>query len=252
MIVALTYFRAPVRAAYFLIWLGVLGACSQATVTGGIRDPYESQNRATHNANVALDAALVRPSANVYGKALPGPVRQSVGNFASNLTLPGFVVNNILQGDIKSAGQNGMRFLFNTVFGLGGVLDPASDAGLFAAKTDFGETLYVWGVPEGNFVVLPVIGPSTERHMVGRVVDLFTNPVIATMPRPERYYALGTTVGSRLGDRYRFSNTVDSIYYDSADSYAQARLLYLQNRRFQLGVSVAEKSDSVFEELYGN
>lgn len=251
MIVAFKISGPVIRALLALLILGALGACARPAGSGP-NDPYEVQNRATHQGNIALDKALVRPSANAYGSVLPDPVRESVGNFSRNLSLPGFVVNNILQGDIKGAGQNGMRFLFNTVFGLGGILDPASDAGLFAAKTDFGETLYVWGVPEGNFVVLPVIGPSTERHMVGRVVDLFTNPLINSFPEPEKYYELAASTASRLGDRYRFSNTVDSIYYDSADSYAQARLLYLQNRRFQLGVSVAEKSDSVFEELYGN
>lgn len=231
--------------------LAVLGACAKPDLPSKDSDPFENQNRATYESNIALDRVLVRPASQVYGTALPNPIKQGVGNFVANLSLPSLVVNKVLQGDVLGAGQNGMRFLFNTIFGLGGVLDPASDAGLFAADTDFGETLYVWGVPEGDYVVLPVVGPSTERHLIGRVVDLFTNPLTAGLPAPEKYWSMGTEVASQLGDRYRFSDTVDSIYYDSADSYNQARLLYLQHRRYNLGVSVTEKSGSVFNELYG-
>ncbi len=231
--------------------VAALGACARPDLPSRNSDPFENQNRATYESNLALDRGVIRPASQVYGRLLPEPIRQGVGNFAANLSLPSLVVNKILQGDVEGAGKNGMRFLFNTVFGLGGVLDPASDAGLFAADTDFGETLYKWGVPEGNYVVLPVIGPSTERHFVGRVVDLFTNPVTAGLPAPEKYWDLGTKVASRLGERYRFSDSVDSIYYDSADGYNQARLLYLQHRRYNLGVSVVEKSGSIFNELYG-
>jgi len=160
------------------------------------------------------------------------------------------VVNNILQGDIQGAGQNTMRFLFNTVFGIGGIFDPASEAGLFADQADFGQTLYVWGVPEGDYVVLPLIGPSTERHTVGRVVDLFTNPLRYAIDAPESRLIVMSNAASRLGDRYRFSETVDSILYESADSYTQARLLYLQNRRFSLGAEVDNGEFDELEDLY--
>lgn len=230
-----------------------LSACGPAEIPTGIDDPYEAQNRGVHDDNRALDRALVRPGANAYGSVVPEPVRNGVGNFASNLSLPSVVVNDILQLKLDDALKNTLRFAVNSTFGLGGVLDPATDMGLYEETTDFGETLHVWGVPEGNYVELPIVGPTTERDMVGKVVDLFTNPLTYNLPSPENTIPTVASIASRFGDRYRFSDTVDSILYESADSYAQARLLYLQNRRFDLGggeISESEGED-IFEELYG-
>lgn len=206
-----------------------------------------------HEENRNLDQFFVKPASKSYGGLVPEPVRQGVGNFASNVNLPAVVVNDVLQLKLEDAIKNTLRFAMNTIFGLGGVLDPAADMGLFEESTDFGETLHVWGVPEGNYVELPILGPSTERDMVGKVVDLFTNPLTYGLPSPEKYVPTAAGVASRFGDRYRFSDTVDSILYDSEDSYAQARLLYLQNRRFELsGGSISESEGAdIFEELYG-
>ena len=128
-----------------------------------------------------------------------------------------------------------MRFVINSTLGFGGLFDVASDFGIEDHETDFGETLHVWGAGEGAYVELPFLGPSTQRDAVGKVVDLFTNPLSYTLDDPESYYGPVASVASGLGNRGRFSDTIDSILYDSADSYAQARLIYLQNRRFELG-----------------
>ena len=117
------------------------------------------------------------------------------------------------------------------------------------------ETLYVWGAAEGPYVELPVVGPATRRDAVGRVVDMFTNPLTYSLPSPEKYYSTGAKLASRLGDRGRYSETVDSILYESADSYSQARLIYLQNRRFELGSSVGGDaadpySDDPYSDIY--
>ena len=233
--------------------LVVMTGCS-APVTKGINDPHEVRNRQVHETNRDLDRALVRPASGAYGSVLPAPVRQGIGNFASNLNLPGIVVNNLLQFDIDSALKNSSRFLFNTTIGLGGVLDPSSAMGLHEESTDFGETLHVWGVGEGNYVELPVIGPSTERDMVGMVVDVFTNPLTFGAPSPEKYMSPVAKGFSKLGDRYDFSDTVDSILYDSADSYAQARLLYLQHRRFELGQeqSADDEGEDGYDDFYAD
>ena len=114
-------------------------------------------------------------------------------------------------------------------------------------KTDFGETLHVWGVEEGPYVELPFVGPSTSRDTLGMIVDLMIDPVSIFLPEPERYVGIASKMVAKVGDRARYSETVDSILYDSADSYAQARLLYLQNRRFELG-QVGD--DSSFEDPY--
>ena len=218
----------------------------------GIHDPYEAVNRRNHELNQALDRAIVRPAGKGYTKVLPDPVEDTISNFAHNLSLPGTVVNNLLQGDIPGALQNTVRFAFNTVFGLGGIGDPAGELGIYAKETDFGETLHVWGVPEGAYVEVPVIGPSTERDAVGKVVDLFTNPLSYTLPSPEKYYGTAAAAASKLGDRGRYSDTIDSILYESADSYAQSRLIYLQNRRFELGGEDGSAYVDPYDDPYGD
>jgi len=231
----------------------LVAACAapQQTLEQGINDPYEAHNRAVHAQNLKLDQILVKPASNTYGHILPEPVRNGVANFAGNVNLPGVVVNDLLQLKIGDALSNSSRFLFNTTLGIGGVLDPADAMGLYEKPNDFGKTLYVWGVPEGPYVELPLLGPATQRDMVGKVVDLFTNPLTYKLPTPERYIGTVANVAVKLGDRYRYSNTVDSILYDSSDSYAQARLLYLQHRRFQLSGGKSDESTDVFDELYG-
>ncbi|MEY4984948.1 MAG: hypothetical protein RIR62_3214 [Pseudomonadota bacterium] len=224
-------------------------ACGPAPVAQGIDDPYEARNRQIHEFNRGLDRAFVRPAADAYS-ILPEPVERGVSNLAANLDAPGDVVNNLLQGRPAPAAQNTLRFAVNTVFGIGGLFDAATALGVPAAPTDFGETLYVWGVGEGNYTEVPFLGPKTERDLVGTFVDIAANPVRLALPSPESGYATAVSVGSSLGDRARYSDTVDSILYESADSYAQTRLLYLQNRRFALGQGADDASGDAFVDPY--
>jgi phospholipid-binding lipoprotein MlaA len=223
-----------------------LAACS-APVATGISDPYEDENRVRHEFNRKLDRAVLRPAGKGYVQVVPQPVQQGVSNFADNLGEPSHFVNHILQGDVEGAVMNTLRFAVNSTVGLGGLIDIASEMGLPEFKTDFGETLYTWGVGEGAYVELPVFGPSTQRDTFGRVVDLFTNPLTNSLPDPEKNYARGASVAARLGDRGRFSNTIDSVLYESADSYAQSRMIYLQNRRFELGGGGAAAYDDPYD-----
>lgn len=213
----------------------VLAACAGGTSSQGIYDPLEPANRAVHGLNKGLDTVAVRPVSKVYGTVVPEPVRQSVSNVADTLSQPGIFANHLLQGNIQDAGSTAARFAVNVVFGIGGLFDVADDAGIPDAKTDFGETLHVWGVGEGPYVELPVFGPSTARDAVGTVVDIAFDPLNSVFKDDDATAMTVVKALSRLNDRYRYSNTVDSILYESADSYAQARLLYLQNRRFELG-----------------
>ena len=224
-------------ATLLALSLGAVTACSDRTpsTADGINDPYETGNRSVHAFNRGLDRAIVRPVSIGYTAVLPDEIENSVSNFAVNLDQPAVAVNSLLQGDLRGSGISTARFLINSTLGIGGLFDAASDFGIEEHDTDFGETLYVWGVGEGVYMELPVLGPSTARHTAGRVVDLFTNPLTYTLIDRERYYSPAATLARRVGDRGRFSDTIDSVLYDSADSYAQARLLYLQNRRFKLG-----------------
>lgn len=229
--------RLPMVAAALSI-LFLLDGCGPAPAPTGIYDPHEAANREVHNLNKAIDRALVDPASNAYGKSVPGPLRQGVQNFADNLDAPGDVVNGLLQGRPGPALANTARFVINTTVGIGGLFDPAKAMGIQRKSTDFGETLHVWGFAEGAYGELPLLGPSTTRDTVGRVVDVALNPLRLALPAREGNITTAASVASRLGDRFKFGNTVDSILYDSADSYVQARLLYLQNRRFELGQDV--------------
>lgn len=228
----------------------LLSACTAQQPTAEINDPYESTNRKTHELNRGLDRIVLRPTSNAYGTIVPLPARIAVTNFADNLNEPGNVVNSLLQGRLEDAGHSTFRFAVNTIFGLGGILNPASDMGLEDRSTDFGETLYVWGVPEGVYGELPVIGPVTERHAIGKFVDLFTNPLRIVAEGPQATAQTAANVAAGFGTRYRLSETIDSILYDSADSYAQSRLIYLQNRRFELGADTSGTDLDPFEDPY--
>jgi phospholipid-binding lipoprotein MlaA len=135
----------------------------------------------------------------------------------------------------------------NSTIGIAGLFDPASKMGAAVKETDFGETLNIWGMGEGAYVELPLYGPSTQRDAVGTVVDIVFDPTRLIIPKEKRWIDTFAQIAARIGDRGRYSETVDSILYDSADGYAQARLLYLENRRHALGQTTAE---SEFEDPY--
>ena len=217
-----------------LFVLALLSACGPARIPNGINDPYEEQNRAVHRDNVALDKALVRPAADIYGTGVPQPLRRGIGRVASNLDTPRMAVDSLLQGRLEDAVHSSFRFLVNSTIGIGGLFDPATEMGLEERNTDFCATLHVWGVGEGAYTELPLIGPSTDRDTAGMVVDLFLNPLAAVLPTPEKHIGKVVRPLAKLDDRYTYGDTVDSVLYDSADSYAQTRTIYLQHRRFEL------------------
>jgi phospholipid-binding lipoprotein MlaA len=224
----------------------VLAGCA-APVPQAINDPDEAMNREIHAFNVGLDKAILRPVATAVGGDGQGPLARGVSNFSDNLGMPSAVLNNVLQLRLGKAAENTVRFGLNTVIGLGGLFDPATALGIPGSKTDFGQTLHIWGVPEGAYVELPFAGPSTTRDTVGLIVDTVIDPLNKLIPSPEDTIVPVAKVASRVGDRARYMQTLDSVLYDSADSYAQARLLYLQNRRFELGQSAGE---TTFEDPY--
>jgi ABC-type transporter lipoprotein component MlaA len=161
-------------------------------------------------------------------------VRQGVTNFASNLNQPGYVLNDLLQLRVGDAVQNTLRFAINSTVGIGGLLDPATAVGLPAAETDFGETMHVYGLGEGDYHVLPVLGPSTTRDSVGRIVDFAMNPCATWLSRRKPDIWPGARVAGAVRRRSDFASTIDDVLYRSEDSYTALRSLYLQNRRFEL------------------
>jgi phospholipid-binding lipoprotein MlaA len=244
--------RRLAPALALMLGVGLLLACGPKPESG-IYDPLETTNRAIHDFNKSLDRSAVRPTANAYGTVVPGPLRQGIQNFALNLGQPSNVANNILQARLDDALINTVRLAVNSTVGIGGLFDPATAFGIPDPRTDFGETLAVWGVREGPFIELPFAGPSTLRDTAGIIVDVVYDPLRYILPTAEANAATGIQVAAGLGRRYRFSKTIDSLLYESADSYAQARLLYLDSRRFELGQRTEGEGDFVdpYEDPYG-
>ncbi|MBT9384132.1 VacJ family lipoprotein [Pseudooceanicola sp. CBS1P-1] len=216
----------------------LLSACASAPadqVSRAGEDPYEASNRQIHEFNKKLDKAVLRPVGVTVSKVLPVEAATLIGNFGENLSTPRYVVNNVLQAHFGEAALNTARFVMNTTIGIGGLIDAATIFGLPKYDTDFGETLYTWGVPEGDYQELPVLGPSTQRRTLGRIVDLALDPLEYVLPTPEKSYGTYARVTSTVDERGRQAGAVDSVLYDSADSYTQLKSIYLQHRRYKLG-----------------
>ena len=225
------------KVVFLAVVASVLAGCSVPGPAGtpdGIHDPYEEQNRRVHAFNQKVDKALFSGDGPGYSDTVPMFAQERISTFADTVSLPQTVVNQLLQGRLLRATSNTMRFTLNATIGFGGMFDVANEWGLPPDETDFGETLAVWGVPEGAYQELPLFGPSTERDTAGAVVDLFTDPLKYVVPTPERYIGTVARGLDTIGERSRFDSVISSIY-DSADSYAQLRLMYLQNRRHELG-----------------
>lgn len=240
----------PIRISIVLVALALAG-CADTERAEEVRDPYEAQNRAVFDANTALFNVV--SSGDGGGPEIPSLVSRGLDNVAHNLDTPRIVVNDLLQGDAEAVVRNGFRFAINTVLGIGGLFDPAASMGLPPSDNDFGKTLYVWGVGPGAYTMLPVLGPMTERDLLGKVVDTAMNPLNFTLPETERYWTLGIKVADKAVGQLQYGDTIGDVLDNSADPYATARSVYLQNRRYELtGGRVEDDYVDPYEDLYGN
>ncbi|NCX70173.1 MAG: VacJ family lipoprotein [Rhodobacteraceae bacterium] len=216
----------------------VLSAC-RVPLEDGISDPFEPSNRQAHEINKSIDKNIIRPMAIVYGDITPIKLQSVANNMSMNFSLPRYSMNYILQGELKNASKSSMKFLVNSTLGVGGIYDFSSQLGLTSEKTDFGETMAKWGFREGPYLEILVLGPSNQRDGIGKVVDLVLDPV-SLIGVGAKSVATATSVAFGLSARSQFRESIDSILYESADSYAQSRLFFLQNRRYGLGTNKAE------------
>jgi phospholipid-binding lipoprotein MlaA len=228
-----------------------LAGCTSAPDAATVHDPYEVDNRQIHNFNKSLTGSLGSDDGESSGPRIPADIAVRVIDFADNVALPGVVLNNVLQGDIAAAGTNSLRFAINTVIGVLGIWDPADMIGLEEVEADFGQTLSVWGVSEGAYLELPFMGPSTERDFAGDVVDALIDPLGWFLPDDQLIVASVGTIAGRVAKIDQVGDTIGDVLNESADSYVQARLIYLQNRRFELGIEATDVADP-YDDLYGD
>lgn len=228
--------------------IGLTAALLTGPVTANEKDPWESFNRKVYAFNDTLDIYVLKPVATGYHNITPDFVEKGVSNFFGNIYEIRTITNDLLQGKFSQAGQDGTRFVINTTVGLFGVVDVAGHIDLSSNDEDFGQTLSVWGVPAGPYLMLPVLGPSTVTDAAGRVpemaMELFEEA-------PDVYFGQDNASVLMAGG-YAISKRADLLKVEgivAGDRYTFIRDAYLQRREFQ--VSDGAISDDLLNDDLG-
>ena len=241
------------HAAAPLLLLAALGACSSPGPGASFdeRDPYRETNEAIHDFNVGADTYVLRPVSQAYDTVTPAVIQFLLTNAFSHVDTINDFANYVLQGDIEAAGTALGRFTMNTVLGAGGLLDPATEFGLPKQDTDMGVTLGKYGMGEGAYLVLPLLGPTTTRDGVGAVGDMAFNPFTYTgfldlnaINVFSPVYRGVEVVHSRAVN----ADLIDEVLYNSENSYVTLRAVYLQRRDAMiLGADAEETLPDIFD-----
>lgn len=213
------------RLVCLLLLIFSVGGCA---IGKDPRDPLEPLNRGVYQFNEGLDRAVLKPVAQAYQKVIPEFIRFSVSNFFSNINDIIVGLNNLLQGKFTAAYADLGRVAINTTLGLGGLFDVASEAGIERHNEDFGQTLGYWGVGDGPFLMLPLLGPSTGRDAVGNFVDHKADVVTYVDPSHNRNQLWGTRIVNRRAELLDASTVLQTA---ALDPYEFLRDAYLQRRR---------------------
>jgi phospholipid-binding lipoprotein MlaA len=222
------------RALALLVLGFALAGCASAEKWSD-NDPLEPFNREMFKINQTLDHRAALPAAEFYKSSVPGTLRDSLHNVLSNLGLPVTFANDILQGQVSRAGDAAGRFCVNTTVGVLGVMDPATGMGMPLQQEDFGQTLGVYGVPGGPYVVLPLLGAALPRDAFGRIfIDHYFSPLGYIDYHGKYYVSLGERLFSTVDGRARAIETVRDIERSSIDAYAAMRDAYLKRRQDQI------------------
>ena len=212
---------------------------SETTVQDDVNDPIEPLNRYIFELNKFADELFLKPVAVIYRGITPDPIRTGVRNVLNNLRTPLTFIHDVAQGETERAGQSFGRFTTNTLIGVGGIFDIAAGEegkeGIPYHEEDLGQTLAVWGVGEGPYLMLPLFGPSNARDAVGRVGDFFLDPVGWIGSSDTRQtLAIVRVVSNAIHYRSLTITTLDEIERSSIDYYATVRSLYRQRRRAEI------------------
>ncbi|WP_382161428.1 VacJ family lipoprotein [Hydrogenophaga sp. ANAO-22] len=230
----MTHLHSPIGAvskgATLALTFSVIAGCATGP-DANPRDPLEPFNRGVYQFNDAVDTAVLKPVATAYQKVTPSPVRTGVGNFFGNLGDLWSSVNAGLQLRPREATENLMRFSVNTVFGLAGLLDIASEMGIPRTRLDFGQTMGRWGAPSGPYLVLPLLGPSSVRDGTGVIVDVVGDPVTGVDHVPTRNSLMALRVVDTRAGLLRAGTLLDDA---ALDKYSFMRDFYLNRRQNQI------------------
>ena len=214
--------------ALLLLALFVFTSTACVSVPGGPEpnDPWEPFNRSMYDFNDGIDKDIIEPVADAYLK-IPDGGRKAIHNFFVNLAYPTTVINQFLQGKFERGFEDTMRFIFNTTFGLLGFIDIAGPSGLARHNEDFGQTFAVWGIPSGNFLTLPVLGPKTVRSALGWPLDFLTKPLFWIETGAEFIAVAGLNI---VDSRARLAPAIRLRDETAFDPYIFTREAYLQQR----------------------
>jgi len=208
-----------------------MSGCATAPGRTTNNDPLEHINRGMYKFNDKVDRATLKPIAKGYRKVTPSWMRTGVSNFFSNLRSPWTAVNELLQGKPKSMAQETGRFLVNTVVGIGGLFDVASKVHLPSHDEDFGQTLAVWGVPSGPYIVLPFFGPSSVRDSFGRIPDYYARPTTySPLPWEVNTGLTVLDVVEKRASLLSVEGTLNKVY----DPYSVLRDVWVQQREYEI------------------
>lgn len=200
-----------------------------------VNDPLEPMNRAIFDFNMTLDKAIMKPVATTYRDYVPDGLRRSVHNFLANLQTPLIFASDVLQGEGNRAATVFTRALVNTTLGIGGLFDVASELNLPAHQEDFGQTLAVWGLPDGPYLMLPLFGPSNPRDAGGLAVEFVADPLGLYLASKGLAYVNVTRSGMDAVDtRVEFLDQLDAIERTSLDFYSTMRSVSRQFRQDQI------------------
>lgn len=193
-------------------------------------DPLEPANRAVYTFNSKADHYVLRPAAKGYAAVMPDWAREGIGNFFSNLFYPTTIVNDFLQAKFKQGAADTGRFVVNSIYGVGGLIDVGNRVGLPKHDEDFGQTLGYWGVGEGWYLMIPFMGPSDNRDLLGKGVDIFTAPAHYIPGRYDLPHYLVDYVLNSVNVRANALPS-DSLLESQFDTYLFIRTAYLQHRQ---------------------
>jgi phospholipid-binding lipoprotein MlaA len=215
--------------------LGLAGCASAYPPEAAEADPFEGFNRSMYAFNDGLDQAVLEPAARGYRAVTNEPVRAGVRNFVQNLGEPVTFANEVLQGKLPRSAATVGRFAINTTVGVAGIFDPAAAIGIPRTNEDFGQTLGVWGIAGGPYLVLPLLGPSNPRDLFGVGVDAALNPLNYAQFEGDTETRIGLGVMAGLSGREGAIETVDDIRATQLDPYTTVRRFYVRNRAAEIG-----------------